>query len=312
MNHLGLKIFCIVAAVVIWIQVAASHQVVREVRLPLDLEGLPAGLTLAGNEWPETVPVRASGSKWRFFLHRYFGRGLGRVRVDLGQAAAGADLLREITAGDVYSTLVDPDISPPVWLRLKVDRVDSLAVPVAVEVIGAVPGDRILMAPVTADPDSVLLIGPSRFLLQAAAGTEPLDLSKQRESTRALRRLAPSSPHLQARPEAVALEVRIAELGSRAFEHVPVVPLVDAGQSPVEVFPPVANLVVQGPADSMRVITAADISLTLPLTGLDPGVHHLGAQVLLPEHFSLVSLEPEDFMIVIGNGAGGEGARRRP
>ena len=312
MNHLGLKIFCLVAAVVIWIQVASSHQVVREIRLPLQLVGVPTGLTLEGNEWPDSVPVRASGSKWQFFLHRYFGRRLGQVRVDMGQAVAGTDLLREITVNDVYSQLSEPLISPPVWLRMRIDQVDSLTVPIAVNLIGAVPGDRMLMSQVTAQPDSALLIGPSRFLAEVAVRTEPLDLSKQRGSAHLTRRLVPSVPHLRSRPETVVLELEVAEVVSRTFEHVPIVPLVDAGQSPVEVFPPVANLVVQGPADSVRIVTAADISVTVPLTGLEPGVHHLAAQVLLPEHFSLVSLEPEEFMVVIGNGAGEAGPRRRP
>ncbi len=309
MNRLGLKIFCFLVAVIIWIQVAGGHVVVREVRLPLDLAGLQPGLTLVGNEWPDSVPVRAQGSKWQFFLNRYFGRDLGHVMVDLGQVEAPTDLLREITVNDVESPLADLDISPPLWLRLNVDRLDSLRVPVAVHLVGVLPGDRMLMEPVTAEPDSVVLTGPTRFLDGAAARTEPLDLAKQRDSARPERRIVASDPFLNPRPEAVELALSVAPVASRNFEHVPVVPLVDAGQPSVEVFPPVANLTVRGPADSVRVVTAADLSVTVSLTGLEPGVHHLGAQVLLPERFGLVSLEPDEFMVVIGNGAGAGGDR---
>ncbi len=313
MNRLGLKIFCLLAALVIWIQVAAGHYVERSVGLPLELVGLQPGLTLAGNTWPETVPVRARGSKWQFFLDRWFGQRLGTVRVDLGQIQAGDDLLRELTTNDVAAQLTDITITPPIWLRLRVDRVDTLMVPVAVVTTGELPHERMLLSSLRAVPDSVPLVGPSRFFAgDETVPTEAVDLSKHRSRTVLTRRLVPPHAHLAPTVAEVQILLPIATVGTRVFEHVPIVPLVDAGQPRVEVFPPVSNLVVRGPADSLAALTSADISVAVPLSGLPPGVHHLGAQVILPEHYDLVSLEPREFMVVIGNSAGGGGRDRRP
>ena len=75
MKHLGLKIVCLTAALVIWFQVASTTMIEADVRLPVAVVNLPAGTTVAGNAIPELMTVRLRASKLRVLAHRYLGRG---------------------------------------------------------------------------------------------------------------------------------------------------------------------------------------------------------------------------------------------
>lgn len=302
MNKHVLKIFCLLASIVIWQQVAMGVMRMREVDLPLRFEGLPANLTLAGNEWPETVRVHAQGSKWRFFLSRYFGHRPGAVVVDLSGVEPGLRYAKELTAADVRTPLTEVRVLDPASLELDVDRLDTLAVAVEVATKGDLPGDWMLLSPLAAVPDSVPVVGPSRFLShEMRLRTEAVDLSRIHGPGPLTRDLATPHPHLTPLRESVQVLVDAAPVARRLFEHVPLVPLLDTGQLHVEVFPPVASVEIDGPESTLRDLTASSISLTVSSSGLAPGAHTVKPEVMLPEHCRLLRLEPEEFMLVVGS-----------
>jgi hypothetical protein len=158
-----------------------------------------------------------------------------------------------------------------------------------------------LIAPPAAAPDSATLSGPGRFLRgRRQARTEAVELGKLKETVTLSKRLLPPPANLKQEPAQVSVTVQVALVATRTLANVPITPLVDAGQRDVAVFPPVVNLVVSGPEDGIRDLVLTDIAVTVPLTGLSRGRHRLRGQVILPEGFSLVSLEPEEFTIIIG------------
>jgi hypothetical protein len=59
-GHLGLKLLSLAMAVTLWMVVAGEETVERGLRVPLELQQLPAGLELTG-EIPSTVDVRVRG-----------------------------------------------------------------------------------------------------------------------------------------------------------------------------------------------------------------------------------------------------------
>ena len=309
MNKHVLKIFCLFASILIWIQVASSVMRVREVDLPMRLEGLPEGLTLAGNEWPESVRVRARGSKWRFFLSRYFGNRPGEVVVDLAGIEPGVRYVKDLTAGEVETPLTEVLVLDPARLELDVDRLDSLAVAVEVATRNELSDEWMLLSPLRAAPDSVLLAGPSRFLSRdLLLGTAAVDLSRIHGSGPITRELISPHPHLDPVRESVQILVEAAMVGRRIFEHVPLVPLLDTGQLHVEVFPPVASVEISGPVESLAALTASSISLTVSSSGLGSGAHTVRPEVMLPEYCRLITLGPEEFMLVVGGSPQNEGA----
>ncbi len=303
MNRHILKVACVLVSVLIWIQVASSDMRVREADLPLRVVGLPETLTLAGNEWPESVRVRARGSKWRFFRSRYFGDQPGEIVVDLSGVEPDVRYIKELSAADVRSSLTEVMILDNAPLELDVDHVDSLRVVVDVSTRGELPIGWMLLAPPSAKPDSVMLRGPSRFL---SAGlrvqTVPLELSRVHGAGPVMRELITPHPHLEPTLESVQVGVEAVPVDHRVFEHVPLVPLLDSAQLHVEIFPPVASVEIRGPVDILKGLSAASISLTVASSGLEPGAHTVRPAVILPEHCSLVTLAPEEFMLVVGGG----------
>ncbi|MGB7218285.1 MAG: CdaR family protein [Vicinamibacterales bacterium] len=60
-RHLGLKALSVGLALLLWMIVAGEQVVERGLRVPLELQRLPAGLELQG-ELPTTIDVRVRGS----------------------------------------------------------------------------------------------------------------------------------------------------------------------------------------------------------------------------------------------------------
>ena len=60
-RHLGLKVLSVVLALLLWMIVSGEETVERGLRVPLELQQVPAGLELTG-EVPATVDVRVRGA----------------------------------------------------------------------------------------------------------------------------------------------------------------------------------------------------------------------------------------------------------
>lgn len=300
MNRLGLKIGCFLISILIWIQVSYNHRIEQTLLLPVRFVNLAPGLTVAGNDLPDAVRVRVRGSKLRLMAHRYLNRRVGRVEVDLAGVEPGPPIHDEITVADVRSQLDVLAVTPPVRLRLRVDRERSRVLPVEPVLSGEPPPGRQLAGPARVEPDSVVVTGPERLMGYDRVQTAPVDLSRLRETTTVARPLVLPHPSLIGLKDEVEVTVPIAAAVSRRFSHLPVVPLVDAGQGEVTVTPPLAEVTVSGVADSVAALLPARIAVTLPLSGLEPGSHRVPGQVVLPDAFRLVELQPEAFTVLVG------------
>ncbi|MBK6897853.1 MAG: hypothetical protein IPH09_00785 [bacterium] len=304
MNRHLLKICCLAVSILLWIQVASDRQVTREVEVPLRVTGLARGCTLAGNLVPEAVRIRAGGTKLNFFLNRYFGRELGEALVDLGGAEPGGVVEREVTVDGRRGELVDIQVTSPARLEFYVDRIDSVAVPVEVPVAEDAPADRVLAAAPTASPATVQLVGPSRFLPGAGRPrTDPVAIGRGTGSLEIMRAVHAPRPQLWTAPREVRVSAVVAEAGRRVFARVPLVPRLDSGSLRVEVFPPVADVEVRGPAPALAAMPDDAVALTVAAGSFGPGAHTVRPDVRLPAACTLVSLTPPEVMIVVGGRA---------
>jgi YbbR domain-containing protein len=302
MNRIGLKLACLVVSIVIWIQVASTTTTEATLRLPVTLVNLPPGTTVAGSEIPQTVAVRLQGSKLRLLTHSILNRVAGHVVIDLEGYQAGETVIHDIAPSDVRSELKAAAVTPPVRLRLLLDREVTRVVPVRVRLQGQLRGSWQLLEPVAAVPDTAAVTGPQRFMVGLdSVATQPLDLDRVDQSARLERTLVLPSPYLVAEPARVTVVVTVARVEGRTLANIPVVPLVDADQGEVAISPPVADVMVRGPADSIRALVPARISVTVAVGGLEEGIHHLRGQVTHPDWLELVAVEPEVFMVVVGD-----------
>lgn len=308
MNRVSYYVLCVLVAVLVWIQVASTTPIEANLPLPLVVENLSDGLTIAGNELPENVLVRLRGSKLRLLAHRYLGRAVGEVVISLAEGRAGATVTHDVRLSDVRSDLTPLAIQGPVHLQLRIDRENRRRVPVRIPTVGELSEERVLVRPLAAVPESVEVRGPARlFTGWEAVRSEAVDLGKLRGSGELIRRLVLPHPGLTLSLPEVRVVFEVGPRGTRHFANVPVVPLVDARQPEASVFPPVAALVVSGPADSLRALVVARLAITVSLTGLGAGTHHLPGQVILPDGYRLVSLQPEQFVVRIGQSDAMEG-----
>ncbi len=305
MSRLGLKISCLLASILIWVQVAATTDVELAARLPLRVEGLAEGLTYAGSGYvPSSVTVRLRGSKLRLLTNRYFQRYVGEVRLNLAGMGPGAEFSYQLTDGDVVTDLEIVRFQREEKVRLQINELVSRRLPVAVMLGGELPRDVGFLSAPRAEPDSVTVSGPSRFVPESGAvATEPLALDRlQPGRTDGLElRLRSPHEHLMVAPAQVQIRCAVAPLIERTVANVPVVPLVDAGQPDVGVSPPVADVMVRGVADSVQALTEARLSVTVAVGNLAEGLYVLPGQVDCPRWLTLLGLAPAEFRVIVGN-----------
>ncbi len=302
MNRIGLKIVCLVASIIIWVQVAATSVVEQSVNLPLRVVGLEEGLTVAGSDLPDKVEVRLEGSKLRLMSHRFLNRYLGEVRVSLADQPAGPPFSYELDRADVFTELTVVGIQPPVRLRLHVDRQETRTLPVRLVTSGALGDDLGYLVPPAVSPDSVRVTGPrSYFGRSRDVATVVVDLNEVDTSRDLELDLVPPHELLGLVPRRVKAAFRVAALEERTLPNIPVIALVDAGQPEVGVSPPVVDVMVRGVADSIRALDRSRFLVTVPVGGLAEGVYNMAGQVEYPPWATLIGLQPQDVQVIVGN-----------
>lgn len=302
MNRLGLKIFCLVAAVVIWVQVAATSVVEQSANLPLRVTGLSQGLTVEGSTLPAKVAVRLQGSKLRLLANKYFNRYLGEVRIDLANQPVGPAFSYEVGRGHVFTDLTVVNIFPPVRLRLQVDRVASRNMAVRLETDGALPEGKAFLVPPVVKPDSVLVTGPSRFFQpEMVVPTLRVNLERLKDSQDFPLGLTPPHEFLHLERNEVSASFRIAPLLDRTLANIPVIALVDLGRPEVGISPPVVDVMVRGVADSVRALDRGRLLVTVPVGDLAEGIYVLPGQVEPPSWLKVIALKPKEFQVIVGH-----------
>jgi hypothetical protein len=295
MNRLGLKISCLVASILIWVQVAATTDVEQPARLPLRVSGLAEGLTVAGSEIPSSVSVRLRGSKLRLLTNRFFQRYVGEVRINLADSEPGPVFSYQLTPEDVVTDLEVVRFQRDERIRVRVDRLDQRRLPVAVMLAGELPRGTAFAVEPHAEPDSVLVQGPSRFLPEGgAAATEPVALDRMQAGPNdgIVVPVAAMNEQLRVAPA----QVRVRYLAAPLVD-----PLVDAGRPDVGVSPPVADVMVRGIADSVGTLTEGRLSVTVAVGQLPEGMYLLPGQVDCPPWLTLLGLAPAEFRVIVGD-----------
>jgi hypothetical protein len=305
-KNLALKIVCVLAALLIWIRVAATTIVETDVDLPLRVVGLADDLTVAGSALPEYSRVKLRTSKLRLIGHHYFGRSLGAVMIDLAGAKPGPTVMHELKESDVRSEAEVVNLLPPVRLPLRLDWQDTRRVPVRVSFRGRLPQDRLLLEPIQIKPDSLDITGPRQFVAGIdSLLTEPVDLpSLQKTMARELP-LVPVPAPVRVGAGTVHVTIAVAAIGERLLANIPVIPLVESHLGEAAVSPPVCDVLVRGPADSVAVLSPARLTVTVPVANRRPGVHQLRGQVQHPAWVVSAQIEPASFTVLVGETAAG-------
>ncbi len=302
MKNVLLKVGCLVVAVLIWIQVAATTVIESDVSLPLEVTGLADTLTVAGSNLPESGRARLRVTKLSLMAKQYLGVPLGSIAIDLSSKTAGPPVIHQLSEADVRTDAEVVGLLPPVRFPLRVDVEQSRRLPVRAAIRGQLPADRVLAGPVGVRPDTVTVRGPRRFFAGLdSLVTEAVDLgSLQRAVTREVPLIPPPRP-LAPEVEKVTVTVPVARLAERVLANVPVLVLAGGDAGAPGVSPPVCDVLVRGPADSVAAMRPERLLVSVPVDDLGPGVHQVRGRVQHPAWVTSVEVTPAVFMVLVGD-----------
>lgn len=185
----------------------------------------------------------------------------------------------------------------PEVVEVKLGPVQTKKVSVSVPTKGQSPAG--MMAFSVRATATVTLVGPADELEgYHTVGTETLDLSTVRQGEIRRLRVVPPAGSFSCIPESVEVEIVLEKEAARIFLGLPVQviapPTID-----VEVVPNEAQIAVAGPASRIDSLKPSQIAVQIKISGLSPGSYRLGADVILPERFRMVKIEPQLFDVTV-------------
>ncbi|MEE9457061.1 MAG: CdaR family protein [bacterium] len=135
-GNLGFKVLALLLAVLVWFIIASGREGYREVEAPVELEGVPEGITVDGPE-PERVLLRVAGKGRDLFGLRAadFKVVLNLADKDAGVYPVGLSTADVIYAGDKDVT-VEEILSERIVI-VKLERRVTKSIPIKVDFSGS-------------------------------------------------------------------------------------------------------------------------------------------------------------------------------
>jgi YbbR domain-containing protein len=296
-RHLGLKVLSLGLALMLWMVVAGEETVERGLRVPMELQQMPAGIEVLG-DIPTTVDVRVRG-----------GSGV-LSRVGAGDVLAVLDL-RGARPGRRLFPLTPDQVRVP--FGVEVVQVTPSAVAMAFEpsasrdvpVVPAVdgrPAPGYVVGPMTAEPKAVEVIGPESAVRRATEVlTEPVPVTGAKANVRQaviLGLLDPSLRLKSARSATVTVQIVPAPL-ERTLRHRPVHLRNLGANLQAEAEPAAVELTLRGNRDALNRVDADDIKAFIDLAGLGPGQYTLDVHADSSLEAGVTRVEPASVQVRI-------------
>ncbi|MEW6671235.1 MAG: CdaR family protein [Thermodesulfobacteriota bacterium] len=272
----------------------ATHEADRYVSVKI--ENLPAGM-VAIQSHLKGIEIRVRGPQAVI-------RSLQDQKLEYRLNLVGA------TPG-VRAVVIDPNLISlpkgltiravnPSQFSIKIDNEITKALPVGVSFKGE-PAPGFFITDVVARPDSVTVRGPESVLAPLTKiETKPVDVSGLNETFRKEipLDLAEGLEVISASP-LVMVEVKLDEkIITKKLEKVTIQGI--NTQLRCRISPAILNIFVKGPAQVLEKLDPArDISVTVDLGGLAPGIYVKKASIALPVQATLVGVEPEKFRVTL-------------
>jgi len=299
-RHLGLKALSLVLALLLWMIVSGEETVERGLRVPLELQQVPAGLELTG-EVPATVDVRVRGASGTL------------SRVSTGDVVAVLDL-RNAQSGRRLFPLTPKDVRVPFGVEIVQVQPSALAMafePSAsrrVTVIPAVdgrPAPGYVVGSLEADPKTVEVIGPETAVRRATeALTEPVSVAGARDRVQQSVTLGLIDPSLRLKnvgTATVTVQIVPAPL-ERSLHNRPVHLRNVAPNLEAQAIPSAVGLTVRGSREALARVEADDIVAYVDLGGLGPGQYSLTVHADSSPDAGVTRIEPSSVQVRISSG----------
>jgi YbbR-like protein len=276
-RHFGLKVLSVALALLLWMVVSGEETVERGLRVPLELQQVPAGLEQTG-EAPATVDVRVRGASGA--LSRVSTGDVVAV-LDLHSASAGRRLF-PLTPDQVRAPFgVEVLQVLPSAVAMIFETSASRQVPVAPAVDGK-PAPGYLVGSMTSDPSSVEVIGPESAVKRATEVlAEPVSVVGARDrvqDTVILGLLDPSLRLKTVRSARVTVQILPAPL-ERTLRSRPVHLRGLAGSLDAEADPATVAVSVRGTHEALGRLAEDEVVAFVDLAGIGAGEYPLTVHV---------------------------------
>lgn len=255
-RHAGLKLLSVTVATLLWLVVTGDPVVERTLRVGIELQRTPTDLELVGSV-PDSVAVRVRGPASRL---SDLTPGSLQVVIDLDGVRAGRRLFALTPAQIVAPFGVEvTQISPP-SLPLVFEATAWALVPVRARIEGSpVPGHSVSNVSVT--PSQVRVDGPASAIRELSElYTEPVSIEKASSLVREAVTIDASDTGLRLSGGATAV-VTVTIAADTTERTLTGVAIGLRGGATGRLSPAEAAVTVQGAAEVVRGLTAADITL---------------------------------------------------
>jgi YbbR domain-containing protein len=300
-ENLGVKLIALVVALFIWFNASGQKQVVWLKMIPISVTNLPDSLVVTGN-MPGEAEVSITGTKRQLML-----MGLKRMEllVDLSEAVPGRQRVSltprqiQLPSGFDYRNV---RILEPLVIDVRLERLVSKRVNVDLQTTGSVRESLWLPeGAITISPSWVSIKGPASTVERVkSVKTEPLDLSKIKESFTKDLAIAVDGARFQCDPDHVAVSVQVDQLGERVFPNVPPTVLLDSEDYSATVTPNTVALTLAGPRAILDTLKYGDVSVLLNLGGLKESRYRMVPEVILPPGVVLLQMSSDTLTVRIG------------
>jgi len=299
-RHLRLKLLALGMGLLLWMMVSGEATVERGLRVPLELQRLPAGFELTGDV-PTTVDVRVRGPSGT--LSRMSPADVV-AELDLRGAREGRrpfplppDQIRVPFGVEVVQVT-------PSAIAIGFERSATRPVPVVPSVDGR-PAPGFVVGASTVDPPLVDVVGPESAVKDVAEVlTEPVSVAGARNQVTqsvALGLLDPSLRLKDARTAKVTVKIVPAPL-ERVARSRPVHLRGLTSTLDAQATPPVVDVGLRAARDAMNRVAPDDIVAYVDVSGLGAGTYTLTVKADSPPDVGVTHIDPASVQVRIGSG----------
>lgn len=296
-HNIGLKIVSVFIAVLLWFVVAGEQPAERGLRVPIELQNLPATIEVV--DLPvETVDVRVRGPSGT--LSRLVAGDMVAV-LDL-QAARPGQRLFHLTPDHIRTPfgVEVAQVNPPT-VALRFETAATRAVPVAPAVIGEV-AKGFVIRDITAVPPTVEVIGPQSAIQRLSeALTEPVSVEGAKTSVREAVTVGAASPNVRlktAQRAIVTVDVVPAPT-EHTLDRVPVRVRNVASGLMSRAIPTMVTVRVRGSREAVDRLRGDAVTVFVDVAGLGPGLYELPLRTDRTATFGVAGMEPSVVQIVL-------------
>jgi len=298
-RHLGLKLWSVVIAVLLWLVVAGEQTVERGLRVPLELQQFPTGLELQ-SEPPALIDVRVRGSSAA--LGRIAGGDIVAV-LDLHSARPGRRLF-QLSSDQVRAPFgVQVVQVTPSNLTLTFENTATRRLPVSASIEGN-PAPGFIVGKVAVEPAMVDVVGPETIVARVTeAITEPVSVADARSDVKDTVAVGLLDPALRlATSQNAAVKVQILPGPEERELHGRPVHL--RGTTPglvATAVPPAVDLVLRGAKASLTGVDPEDVVVYVDVAGLGPGQYQLAVHADGPSDAGVARINPATVQVRISS-----------